>query len=79
MLFCRGPQGKLARQLSHPLKIKYLLTYLLTRMSFYTHQDNEILNVAVGELFESSAFALCYFCFFICTFIIKINYMLNRL
>ena len=30
MLFCRGPQGRLVRQLSHPLKIKSLLTYLLT-------------------------------------------------
>ena len=30
MLFCRGPQGRLVRQLSHSLKIKSLLTYLLT-------------------------------------------------
>ena len=37
MLFCRGPQGKLVRQLSHPLKMKSLLTYLLmslTTLSF---------------------------------------------
>ena len=33
MLFCRGPQERLVRHLSHPLKIKSLLTYLLTYCS----------------------------------------------
>ena len=28
MLFCREPQGRLVRQLGHPLKIKSLLTLL---------------------------------------------------
>ena len=32
MLFCRGLQGRLVRQLSHPLKIKSLLTIVCAIM-----------------------------------------------